>query len=235
MNRRHEWAQVLSAAAGDGDRWDVLPTAVRLSEDVAPAMVGASVTELAGPGARTPVSVNELALALALDQAQYEDDRGPCMDAARHQVPQRVSVADAGARYPLFTSVARRFDVRGSLSLPLVGGRHPAALNLYASDAAAFDDPRSRAVADLLARCVAALIRPDHRPDGLAPGVLAAALARRDRVRQAQDALVARDGGDRQDALDELVRRSRTEGLSIHAVARAVLSGPSGAGSEVAS
>lgn len=216
MDRRRQWARVLSAAAGGEDGREALPAAMRLGLDIAPAVVGASVTELHEAGGRTPVWVNELAL--DLDRAQYEGDSGPCLDAARTREPLHLDLALARDRYPLFTAAAGRYGVRSSLSLPLTGGPRPAALNLYASDEAAFVPDRARAVAELLARTVAALSRPDQVAQDAVP---ARVLARREEVRRAQGVL----GGAPRDALDELVRRSRTESCSIHEVARRVVAG----------
>jgi len=82
--------------------------------------------------ARTAVSTSEVAT--TVDQAQYDSDRGPCLEAFRTKT--RLGVADTATddRWPEFAEAARRVGVRSSLSLPLVvADEGIGALNLYSS------------------------------------------------------------------------------------------------------
>lgn len=83
VDSQHEqWARVLSAARGTGaGDTVVLGTAMELGLRIAPDVVGCSVTEVFDAGGRTPVWANDVAL--QLDLAQYEDNAGPCLSAAR--------------------------------------------------------------------------------------------------------------------------------------------------------
>jgi hypothetical protein len=54
---------------------------VARGHDLAPAVVGCSVTELTGDGYRT--SASSVELARLWDEAQYAVDEGPCVAAAR--------------------------------------------------------------------------------------------------------------------------------------------------------
>jgi len=68
-----------------------------------------------------------------IDQAQYDADRGPCLDAFRSERVQRVDDTDAEERWPEYAEAARAHGIHSSLSLPLiVDGRGIGALNLYA-------------------------------------------------------------------------------------------------------
>ncbi|HST63975.1 MAG TPA: ANTAR domain-containing protein [Mycobacteriales bacterium] len=181
------------------------------------ASVGCSVTEETDSGYQSPVVANDLSL--TLDLAQYEAGAGPCLTAASEGGVRRVNMLVEGARYAHFASVAARHGVRSSLSLPLVGAQQPAALNFYAATASAFDEPRPRQVADLLARCVTVLLQRGPADHPVPVAELDEALARRGRIRRAEDTLAAGRPLSRADAFAELVRRSRVESRSIHDVA----------------
>lgn len=127
--------------------------------------------------------------------------------------------AGRGRALRALAAVAERHGVRSSLSLPLVGAQNPAALNFYAATSSAFDAPRPRQVADLLARCVTVLLQRGPVDQPVPVSELDAALARAGRIRQAEEALAARRPLSREDAFAELVRRSVVEARSIHDVA----------------
>lgn len=214
------WTQVLRATTGSDREFrtdSVLQTAMSLGLGIAPATVGCSVTEEAESGYRSPVVANDLSL--TLDLAQYDAGAGPCLTAASEGGVRRVTMASEGERYAHFAAVAQRHGVRSSLSLPLVGAQNPAALNFYAETDSAFDAPRPRQVADLLARCVTVLLQRGPADQPVPVADLDAALARRSRIRRAEDTLAARRPLSREDAFAELVRRSLVEVRSIHDVA----------------
>jgi hypothetical protein len=75
-------------------------------------------------------------LALDVDDAQYADDGGPCLDALDGDSPVGVPDIAATMTWPGFRDVAFRLGLRASLSIPLFAGRGTAiaALNLYSHD-----------------------------------------------------------------------------------------------------
>jgi hypothetical protein len=77
-------------------------------------------------------------VAQAVDEAQYAEGTGPCLEALDGQV---LSVDDIASlvKWPYFRDVALGFGLRASLSIPLAAGRGDtvAALNLYGRDMAA--------------------------------------------------------------------------------------------------
>jgi hypothetical protein len=89
-------------------------------------------------GAPTTVALSNQ-IALAIDEAQYADQAGPCLDALDAGIPVSASIATTLV-WPGFRQAAMKLGVRASLSIPLFAGRgHPiAALNLYARDSNAF-------------------------------------------------------------------------------------------------
>jgi hypothetical protein len=229
VNSHQQWDELLRAVSRPAayPRLDVLlRQAVELGCQITPDAVSCSITEIAGGDEyHTPVYSDQLAL--DLDKAQYQSGSGPCMAAARERQPQHFDAATDVDRFPGFTEAARERGVRSSISLPLPSSRRSAALNVYASSRYAFDAERPRAVADLLARCVAVLMTPSDT-EGL-PGAapvpedkLQAARARARLIGQAGAVLTTeRSLGDR-DAMTVLMRRSRAEGRSIFEVAREV-------------
>jgi GAF domain-containing protein len=87
---------------------------------------------------RTYIATDDIAP--VVDEAQYDQDEGPCLDAYRHNRTIRVDDTSAVADgWPAFSRVAVQTGVKSTLSLPLVaGGRALGAFNLYARDPHAF-------------------------------------------------------------------------------------------------
>jgi ANTAR domain-containing protein/GAF domain-containing protein len=226
VNSENQWARVLGAleepaVANPAARRELLETAVQLAGTVTGDSAGCSVTETFDGGYRTPVSSNSLAL--ELDEAQYAADDGPCIAACRDGQLHSITTMEAERQYPQFTAAAEQHGVRSSLSLPLSGARRASALNLYAANESAFESPRSRATAELLARCIARLLpepAPAPPPSGVA---LETAMANRTLIGRAEALLGERDGLSAEDAFEEMTRRSRSENCSIFSVARTIV------------
>ncbi len=75
-----------------------------------------------------------------IDQAQYDEDDGPCLAAYRLNRTIRIDDSSAVAdTWPVYSAVAAAESVKSTLSLPLAAaGRAFGAFNLYARDARAF-------------------------------------------------------------------------------------------------
>jgi GAF domain-containing protein len=78
--------------------------------------------------------------ALVLDDAQYADGVGPCLDAAHDDELVYVErIEDRRNEWPSFVRAAKELGIRSSLSMPLVvDGVSVGAMNLYASPENAF-------------------------------------------------------------------------------------------------
>lgn len=89
-------------------------------------------------GAYTTVAASN-DIAVAVDQAQYADQAGPCLEALETSKPLAVPDIAATMRWPGFRDTACRLGLHASLSIPLFAGRGEsiAALNLYGRDPAA--------------------------------------------------------------------------------------------------
>jgi hypothetical protein len=156
-------ADVLIELAGTADDDSTvgaqLVTIAQLAADQLEAVAFASVTRQDENGYSTVAVTSELAM--AVDEAQYADNAGPCLDALDGGHPTSVARIDATMIWPRFRDAAYKLGLRSSLSIPLFAGRGlpVAALNLYSHDPAA--------MAPLSAAVLAAY---DDAPEGRSPG-----------------------------------------------------------------
>ncbi|HEX4727197.1 MAG TPA: GAF domain-containing protein [Jatrophihabitans sp.] len=224
MPALQDWGGVL-AALRDGAAAELLSQTLALGHDVAEGTVGCSLTELDGVHYQSPAASTELAL--VLDEAQYEDAAGPCVNAARDHQPQRIDIMVAETRFPRFVAAASRHGVQSSLSVPITGRYRPTALNLYSTVESAFTSDRAWAIAGLLSRMVAAAspIRSAASSADQAARELARAREQGDWVNAAVEKVMRQSDLDRAAAFANLTQRSRTGQTSLSRIADEVLNG----------
>ena len=103
-----------------------------------------------GDGVSTVAAANELSR--QLDEMQYSNGDGPCLQALRDGVPVRVTAMTEETRWGEYPQRAADHGVLSMLSLPLAPrGKTIGALNLYATVPHAFTDPAERALCELFA------------------------------------------------------------------------------------
>ncbi|HEX8631472.1 MAG TPA: GAF and ANTAR domain-containing protein [Catenuloplanes sp.] len=129
--------RLVALAATPDDASDIdarLVTIAQLAADLVTPVSYASVTAERA-GAFTTVAASS-DLALAVDEAQYSENRGPCLDALQDGAPVAVDNIAATMRWPNFRDTAFRVGLRTSLSIPLFAGSGApvAVLNLYGHD-----------------------------------------------------------------------------------------------------
>ncbi len=150
----------------------------RIAVTAVPGAEGASVTTY--PEGR-PAAVADTEWARQLDELQYEEQEGPCLDAFRTGTVFRVRDLEQETRWPFYVVQALKQGARSMISLPLTAqGIVVGALNLYSHEPEAFD-----AESTSLALVVAGHI-------GLASEVSAAFFRHRDLAEQLADALRSR-------------------------------------------
>jgi hypothetical protein len=200
---------------------DDLITIAQLSAQLIAAASYASVTARR-EGAYTTVAASD-DIAVAVDQAQYAEQTGPCLDALETARPLSVSDITATMRWPGFRDTAHRLGLHASLSIPLFAGRGQAiaALNLYGHD--------STTMATLTAAVLAtydddAPTNPDLDPGGaeLVNG-LTNAFAVRAIIQQAIGIIIAEQHGTPDRAYATLRIRAIDTGKSLIDTANAVL------------
>lgn len=121
------------------DLHGVLTTISELAQRTIPGAEDVSVTLVRGDGAHTAAFTGETAL--TLDEWQYDQGRGPCLDAAHAAAV--VSVPDTGSedRWRDWGARAHAAGVHSSLSIGLpIQDAVIGALNIYGTKPEAFDD-----------------------------------------------------------------------------------------------
>jgi GAF domain-containing protein len=124
---------------GDAPLNQMLQQVALLATRVLPGASDVSITLLnQGPDGRTQRSSARTVafakdLAVHLDERQYQDRAGPCLDASQSEKIIRVDAdQDGNEEYPEFVAACRRAGVHQSLSVPLpVPQRVVGALNVY--------------------------------------------------------------------------------------------------------
>ncbi len=177
-----------------------------------PACQEASVTTQADT---LPVTVAHSGASVELlDDAQYEGDGGPCLEAARTGTIVLVDSIPQEDRWPIFRDAALEAGLHSSLSVPLVSGDSVlGSVNMYGRPVGGFDED-SQAMARLFAEQVAiALANVVHTLElhGLIDQ-LGEAIESRDVIGQAKGILMAQRRVSADEAFDML--RSASQGLN---------------------
>ena len=102
---------------GESDLQAVLGRVAELARQTLPGMVGASVTLVESDRAFTAAFSGQLAL--DLDETQYRDGFGPCLEVAQSAGTVTVPDMTAEARWPAFARQALTGGVHSSLSVAL--------------------------------------------------------------------------------------------------------------------
>jgi GAF domain-containing protein len=126
---------VLSEQSMDG----LLQRIADLAKSVVEGAAEVSVTLVGKDRATTVVTTGELAT--SLDERQYENDSGPCLDAAQAGTVASIPDMRSEKRWPAFAAAAEQRGVLSSLSIPIPLQQYAnAALNLYGDKPEAFDE-----------------------------------------------------------------------------------------------
>jgi hypothetical protein len=223
--------QSLTALAGtpDDSSWITrqLVTITQLSADLVAPVSYASITAYHDEGYTTVAASSDVAL--AVDEAQYADQAGPCLRALDTGSPVAVPDVAATMQWPGFRDAAFALGLRGSLSIPLFAGRGTAiaALNLYGRDSQALA-PLTAAVWSAFDPGGAADETEGHPLDaggaGLVAGI-AGALAVRAVIHQAVGVIIAETHRTTDAAYLALRLRSAETGLTLADTAAAVIAG----------
>jgi GAF domain-containing protein len=194
----------------------------RIATEAVPGAVGASVTTF--PQGR-PSALASDEWARSLDELQYEEHEGPCLDAHRTGNAFRVRDLATEARWPSYSPRAAEKGARSMMSLPMAAeGTLVGALNLYSRDVDAFD-AEAASLAEIIAShaslaCQVSAAFFGHR--ALAEQ-LREAMTSRAVIEQAKGIVMAREGCDADTAFRHLVRASQRTHRKLRDVADAVV------------
>jgi GAF domain-containing protein len=164
-------------------------------------------------------------VAADLDQAQYEADRGPCLEAYRTKAVVTVDDAQVDDRWPEFASRAAQHGVRSSLSAPLVvRGEGIGALNLYSREAAHFHHDDADHAELYVAEAAVALANAEaYWQQATLAENLGKALESRSVIEQAKGVIIATAGVTPDEAFDLLRQQSQTENRKLRVVAAEIV------------
>src|SRR4051794_3890848 len=139
----------LAALSSSPERPDeVLHRITVLATRTLAAAASCSVTIQSGDEPATVTAANELAV--QLDELQYTDDDGPCLQALRDNVVIRVDSMAEETRWGGYPRRAVDHGVLSSLSVPLtLDATALGALNIYATVPGGFVDDGDRGMAEL--------------------------------------------------------------------------------------
>jgi hypothetical protein len=223
-------ANDLIALAGTPDDESSVPALLQsitqFAADLLPPVSYASMT-VHDKQSYTTVAMSS-AVALAVDEAQYADKAGPCLDALQTSEPTTFPRVDASMNWPRFRAAAHQLGLRASLSIPLFAGRGVsiAALNLYGHDTATMA-PLSTAVLATFKNSTED--NPEPLLEDLGPGPLQlvdgliGALGVRATIQRALGVIMAVEHTDDDFAYAILRSRAAATALSLTAAAYSVL------------
>jgi GAF domain-containing protein len=139
MDPREAFGELGRIVLGEQSLSAILEQVVHLARRVLPTSVEASITLVSA--AKPETAAFTAPIALALDERQYETERGPCLDAAMTGQRIRITEMAEETRWPQFTETAAESGVHSSLSIPLPIQRQvTGALNFYGTAPDAFHD-----------------------------------------------------------------------------------------------
>ncbi|WSQ10327.1 GAF and ANTAR domain-containing protein [Streptomyces sp. NBC_01231] len=151
-----------------------------------------------------------------LDQRQYENGSGPCVDAAETTSEKYAPDLEAETRWPMYTSYALSVGVRCVLAIPIeVEGERDAALNLYGVKRGSLGPGRdaARAFADRVGDAINVALRVERRQESVAD--VRTALVSRSVIDQAVGILMAQERIDARIALERLRRVSQNHNVKL--------------------
>jgi len=160
--------------------------------------------------------------ALAIDQAQYASDDGPCLRALRSARQVQLTVGANGDRLQEFEDKATEAGVTVVLSTPLVRspGEAVGALNVYGHGDAVFSEPDLR-TASIIGEHAAILVENAQALENAAQlnDQLRHAVASREIIGEAKGIIMERESCTRDQAFDVLRRASQRENRKLRDVA----------------
>lgn len=215
-------AELFEILLPDRPLTDVLQRVTELATRTVGGSTFAGITMAQQGKLHTPVFTDERSP--RVDQAQYDNDAGPCVDAFRSGQVFVIDDTAAESRWPEFCSAAVAERIRSTLSVPLdvSGSRNEilGALNLYSEQPGTFDPDAVAAMASFAhqAAVVVANARAYWGAKELADQ-LQHAIESRAVIEQAKGILMAREGISSSRAFDILVRASQRENRKLREIA----------------
>ena len=195
-----------------------------LARRTLPESPEASVTLLSDDQART--AAFDGTNALELDERQYADGYGPCMDAAISGASIRLTIDEPDGLYPDFRQLAHQQGVTHSLSVGLpAAGRTIGALNLYTTHRQPFSDDSTRIAGTFAGVAGIVLAAADRHDDDAATAAhqLQQALQARAVIAHAQGILMEQHHCNRDEAFAALLQLAQHQGGKLQQAAQTLV------------
>lgn len=210
---------VLSEQSMDG----LLQRVADLAKAVVPGAAEVSVTLVGKDKSTTVVSTG--ALATALDETQYDEGFGPCIDAAVGGEVASIPDMANDTRWPEFARVATDRGALSSLSTPIPLQQYAnAALNIYGLTPGAFDDAAMELAFSFASYAGVALANMHlYESTRTLAEQLQNAMESRAVIEQAKGVLMGQRQCDAEEAFDILVKLSQQSNRKLREVAQALL------------
>jgi GAF domain-containing protein len=197
----------------------VLQVVADLAAETIPGADEVSVTLLRNDHGATAAYSGELAV--AVDERQYEVDRGPCLDAARGYEVLVTDDMRTETRWPDYSPAAAEKGALSSVSIPLpIQEDVLGALNVYSRELGAFDD-ESVAVGRVFADHAAIAVGNVYHYSAAArvADQMREAMASRAVIEQAKGILMAQRRIGASEAFDVLVEESQHQNVKLRQIA----------------
>jgi GAF domain-containing protein len=205
----------------------ILDDVVALTKRRVPGVEEASITLIRHRKASTVAFTGELAI--ALDEIQYEEGYGPCLDAGRANEVMHIEDAAREKRWPRYVPTARKHGLGSSLSVPLpVENYLIGAVNMYSTRPHAFDRD-SVTLAQAFAAHVTVALSQAEASSGHRRQVenLQIALQSRAVIEQAKGIIMAQRKCDAETAFKMLRDLSMQENVKLYELAAQVVTSAS--------
>lgn len=205
-----------------------LTDSLRRCADIAcfavPGVRGVGLTLRTGDSGATVAHSGDAAT--DLDEAQYTDDLGPCLEALREDRTIYVErISEQLSRWPTFVRRAAELDIHSSLSMPLRLESGPVgALNLYADEEAAFPAATAEVAQMFAAQASIAVTNAQvywqakHLADNLSK-----ALDTRDLIGQAKGILMSEHGISSDEAFERIRHASQQRNVKVSELAEQIV------------
>jgi GAF domain-containing protein len=190
-------------------------------KDSIDAVADVSVSVIDELGCRTVAFTGTCAI--ELDEAQYDLNSGPCLDAAR---TERTVALNTGSdsEYPEFSRLANSHGVRHTLSIGLpTRARSAAGLNIYGTGQARFTDDERTLAGAFANYTLAAISRASPSADAAPPPGWQTAMTSRAVVDRAALQVMATRTCTREQALQQLLDLARSQGRRLVDIAQSIV------------
>jgi GAF domain-containing protein len=210
---------VLSEHTMDG----LLQRVAELAKGVVPGAREVSITLVGKDKATTVVATGDLAI--ALDERQYDDASGPCLDAAQAGTVASIPDMRVETRWPGFTEAAVRAGALSSLSTPIPLQQYAnAALNMYGAESGAFDEVSIHLAQSFASYAGVALANMHlYESTRTLAEQLQVAMESRAVIEQAKGVLMGQRRCTAEEAFDILVKLSQQSNRKLREVAQALV------------